>query len=322
MTEKAEMKASSSSRIVLELLLTILATYIINKMVVLVFVFLLPLFIFSSRHGKEIGYAAFFGSALTFISTSFLAILGQMDDKVIVALTVFDLYIPLSLLAAGVIWMSARKLDWGSRYFLSLVPAGILYLGFFLWLEHDPALFESIRSAYGNALEYVLSVLLNLEKLDPGVLDKILNVFLMAFLSLVVPSVSVFACANFYLKHRVLHSRENDFEDRIARLELKGYAIWVFLASWAGIFICRFISIPQAVVVALFNVAICISVPYVAQGFSVVFYHLRKKGSRMGSLNLLILLAALLMIAQGINIILILGLLVIGVLESFFELRR
>ena len=58
------------------------------------------------------------------------------------------------------------------------------------------------------------------------------------------------------------------------------------------------------------------------QGFSVLYYNMRKKGRKLKSYTLFLILLAIALFIPGINFIIVLGLPLIGVLETFIELRR
>lgn len=315
----------ANGRLVLELIVAIGVSFVLQYVSIGLPFFLIPLLVLAGRRGRDMGLVAFVAVALATVSTGFLTspYKGVYDAPLWLMLQAIELYFPLSLSAAGIIWMISRKRRWDLRIALSLIPSVLLYLVFFVLLERDPALLEGVKTYYGNVLEVVLSVFFDVEALGQELVSMFRSLFFLTMLSIAVPSVLVLACANFYLAERSLHSRESGFEDSISRLELKGWAIWIFLGSWLGVLAVRFMSsLPLAVAVALFNVAFSMTICYAVQGFSVVFYRLRRKGRGIGSFALLMLIAVVSVMMPGINIVVVLGLPLVGVLESFFELRR
>ena len=79
---------------------------------------------------------------------------------------------------------------------------------------------------------------------------------------------------------------------------------------------------PTMAGIALFNGALSFTVCYAVQGFSVLCYNMRKRGRRIRSFSFLMILLAIALFIPGINIVIVLALPLIGVLETFIELRK
>ena len=323
MEERTEERKLDKSP-VLELILVTAFSYLLYRIGIGEPFFLIPLLIFAGRHGNDIGLVPFVVMIVatgisTFRTGHFIENFGSGVGLMLFSL---QMYIPLSLLAAGIIWILSRKMNWQKRLALSMVPSVLLCLIYFLLLEHDPALLEGVRTQYENVFEAMLSMIVDVETVGPVFVETFNEVFFLTLLSIVLPSILLLICVNFFLSERSLHSREIGFEDSVSHLELKGWMIWILLGSWAMVLIDRFVSFPYAVTVALFNVAICMVVIYAVQGFSVVFYRLRSKGRNVTSFGMFMFIAAVSILMPGLNFIVILGLPIIGAIESFFELRR
>ena len=308
----------------LEIVLVTALSYLLYRIGIGEPFFLIPLLIFAGRRGNDVGMIPLTVMIIaTGISTwhtgNFIETFGSGVGLMLFAL---QMYIPLSLLAAGIIWTLSRKVNWRKRLALSMVPSILLCLIYFLLLEHDPALLEGVRSQYENVFEGMLSLIVDIEAVGPEFVETFNDIFFITLLSIVLPSILLLICVNFYLSERSLHSREIGFEDSMSHLELKGWMIWILLGSWALVLMDRFVSFPYAVTVALFNAAICMVIVYAVQGFSVVLYRLRSKGRNVTSFGMFMFLAAVSILMPGLNFIVILGLPIIGAIESFFELRR
>ena len=324
MEERTEERKQQDMRPLLEIILVTAFSYVLYRIGIGEPFFLIPLLIFAGRHGKDIGLAPFivmiFATALsTWRSGDFI---GDFGTGVGLMLFSLQLYIPLSLLAAGIIWILGRKYGWQKRLAFSMLPSILFCLIYFLLLEHDPALLEGVRTQYENVFEAMLSVIVDVESVGPAFVETFNEIFFLTLLSIVLPAILLLICVNFFFAERSLHSREIGFEDSVSHLELKGWMIWILLGSWAMVLVDRFVSFPYAVTVALFNVAICMAIVYAVQGFSVVLYRLRKKGRGPTSFGLFMLIAAISLLMPGLNFITILGLPIVGAIESFFELRR
>ena len=172
-----------------------------------------------------------------------------------------------------------------------------------------------------NAFEALLSPFINVGAMGEEFWSVFCTTILLIVVSMIIPVVLCFVCVTCFSYESVLHSRESDWEERVARLELDGRAIWIFLALWLLVLLSRFISIPTIAGIALFNVTLSFTVVYAIQGFSVLYYKLCKR-RRFKSYTLFLILLAIALLAPGVNIIVVLGLPLVGVLETFFELRK
>ena len=106
------------------------------------------------------------------------------------------------------------------------------------------------------------------------------------------------------------------------RFSYPGDAVWGFIVSWALVLLLRFVSVPVAVPVIALNVAGIWTVLYAIQGFTVVFARVRKHSRNVRSMTVFIIVLFAGTLIPGINFIVVLGLPLIGVLETFFDLKK
>ena len=99
-------------------------------------------------------------------------------------------------------------------------------------------------------------------------------------------------------------------------------AFYFFLGLWTIMLFKRFVSIPMSVNVLLNNLTLTCTLFYGLQGFSILLYNLRRKGSNISGIKLMGLLIILMMLLPGINVILVLALIGVGVLNTWIELRK
>lgn len=282
-------------------------------------IFVFPLLLISTRYGKGFSAAAILLETILVLASSYFL---REDGAIGFPIMLIDLYIPLSLLAAGTSWLISERKSFGLRLFYALIPSCIFLIALIVYLGRDTALYSSVFNYYQDVFEAMLSPFLNVDAFDHEMWNAICSAFIMVMLSLLLPIVLCFACATLFTFESVLHSRESEWEDRVARLELDGKVIWIFLALWLLILLSRFISLPTIAVALLFNVALSFTISYAIQGFSVLYYRLRKRGRKLKSYTLFLILIAIVLFVPGINIIIVLGLPLIGVLETFIELRK
>ena len=283
------------------------------------FIFVFPLLLLSTRFKKRVSALAILVEAFIVV---FYTYLNRAEGELSLLLMLFELYIPLSLLAAGMTWLISEGKRIGIRLLLALLPSILFFIILYVFLEQEPALLDSFLTLAEDVFEALLSPFINFGAMDGTLVSFIIETILLVIASLIIPLVLCFVCATCFSFESVLHSRESDWEDRVARLELDGRAIWIFLALWVLVLLFRFISVPTIAVVALFNVTLSYTILYAVQGFSVLYCNMRKKGRKLKSYTLFLILLAIALFIPGINFIIVLGLPLIGVLETFIELRR
>ena len=283
------------------------------------FIFVFPLLLLSTHFGKGVsGIAIVIETVLVSLYLYFTRIPGPLS----LPLMLFEMYIPLSLLAAGATWLVSERKSMGMRLFWALVPATLFFIILAVYLEQDPALLDMIVRYYQDAFEAILGPFLNVDLIGADVWAFVCRMILLVIVSMLIPLVFCFVCATCFTFESVLHSRESDWEDKVAHFELDGRVIWIFLALWLLVLLTRFVSIPPIAGIALFNITLSYTIVYAIQGFSVLYYNLRKRGRRLKSYTLFLILAAIALFVPGINIILVIALPLVGVVETFFELRK
>ena len=283
------------------------------------FFFVFPLLLLSTQLGKGVSLISI---AVEMALVVLYVVLTSSGGALALPFALFELYIPLSLLAAGVIWLMTEKKSAGLRLLFSILPSALFFIILYVYLEQDPALLENIIGVYEDAFEALLGPFLNSEMVSEEVIGFVCRILLLVTVSMIVPLVLCFVCVTCFSYESVLHSRESDWEDRVARFELDGRVIWIFLALWLMILLSRFVSMPTMAGIALFNGALSFTVCYAVQGFSVLCYNMRKRGRRIRSFSFLMILLAIALFIPGINIVIVLALPLIGVLETFIELRK
>lgn len=282
------------------------------------FIFVFPLLLLASRYKKKVSALSILVEAVLVVSYSFFT---RVDGLLGFLLMCFELFIPLSLLAAGATWLATEKRGIGTRLFIALLPSLVFFAIIYVFLEQEPALLGEYLEITENAFEALLSPFINVGAMGEEFWSVFCTTLLLIVVSMIIPVVLCFVCVTCFSYESVLHSRESDWEERVARLELDGRAIWIFLALWLLVLLSRFISIPTIAGIALFNVTLAFTVVYAIQGFSVLYYNLCKR-RRFKSYTLFLILLAIALLAPGVNIIVVLGLPLVGVLETFFELRK
>ncbi len=311
----------SRGRAIGEALLLLFCSVVMSNVGVASFIAVAPLMLFSIRHGRRnglilIAIGFIVGSAFSFIVGGYAGA-GRLGASILM----IDLYVPLSLSAAGMVWLSTRGGGVLKRLLLSLLPSFLLLGAYAAFFCSDRALLEELMLAVENAFAVIASPLL--EMVAPGIDIGLIAYFgMLAIASFVLPAVLCGICASCFIYETARHSRESGWEEKVMRLEYPSDAVWGFIVSWALVLMFRFVSVPLLAVLAVVNVAGAWTVIYAVEGFSVVFARIRRHSPHMRSMTLLIVVLMVAILVPGINLIVLLGFPLVGILESFFDLKK
>ena len=279
-------------------------------------IFTLPLLAFVATSRREDGVKVFLPAALILILRSVYNSWGLENMGLWVSV---DLYVPLSLLVAGYIWtISKGKLE--KRLFLSLLPALLATILFGLVFFMDRALFDTFYSSMKDAFAVVMeSTLATL-----GIEADIDFLFLMVSTTVGVfafPSITAAACVSFFFYEGRRHSRETEFDDVVASIELNINLVWVLILSLALLMSSRFISMPLVITMAFLSLVITMLLVYSIQGFSVLTAWIKSSGANMKSTTLFVVLLMIGLFMPGLNIVVLFGLPLLGLIENFFNIK-
>ena len=279
-------------------------------------IFTLPLLAFVATSRRDDGLKVFLPAALILIIRSLYYGWGVENMGLWVCI---DLYVPLSLLVAGYIWtISKGKLE--KRLFLSLLPALLATILFGLVFFMDRALFDTFYSSMKDAFAVVMeSTLATL-----GIEADIDFLFLMVSTTVGVfafPSITAAACVSFFFYEGRRHSRETEFDDVVASIELNINLVWVLILSLALLMSSRFISMPLVITMAFLSLVITMLLVYSIQGFSVLTAWIKNSGANMKSTTLFIFLLMIGLFMPGLNIVVLFGLPLLGLIENFFNIK-
>ncbi len=312
----------SALRSCIEAVLMFVISFIFFNMDFFTIFFILPLLLYAINNGERKAILLIVLEVLLIIVTDSFMISDSLTTKLGFALLLIDLYIPLSLSAAGIVWLRTR----GERRLLRrllfvLLPAIILVVPAAAFILSDRALSSAVYTAYGNAFAAVLSPMLSL--VAPGVdVSVFIDLILITVTSFLFPVLLCGICATCFIYESALHSRESDWEESVMRFSFPQDAIWGFIISWALVLILRFVSAPMLLEIAVMNAALVWTVFYAIQGFTVIFARIRRRHRTVKSMTVLIVLVIMSLLIPGINFIILLGVPLLGVLENFFDLKK
>lgn len=318
MEESAVEKKSGVKDAIVCLLLSTL----MYKLSLSTFLFAAPLMLYKVKHNRNKAALLLGLEALIVLALELLTNWRSFDSNISVAVFVIGLIMPMSLLVAGAIWLYAEKHRLEARIFLSLIPIFAVTAVSLVWFAVDRTLFNNIYDYYENAFAGNLGELLGklFTDIDSNVLFSALS---SAILSLVFPGFTLAVCATSFIYETGLHSREDGWEERVQSFEFPADFVWFFIASLALLLLSYFISaVPLWLMVLIMNTTGLFTVLYAIQGFTVVYSFFRKRMKNLKSMTLFIILFIIALVVPGINFIVVFGLPLLGLLESFFDLKK
>ncbi len=278
----------------------------------------LPLLNFSYKHSKRntLIVLAFITVALTAHS---LYIMKGSDYYLFMVL--MNLYIPISLSAGGTIWTGTKNRSVDIRLFLSLIPALLIVAFCATLLCADRALFEAVYNGYRDAFVPVIEDLITSLKVTIDV--ELFFLVIMTFASAVMlPLVVGAVCVSLFIFESVVHSREGDWDEKLCSIEFSQSLIWLLIFFLALSLISRLVSVPAVVFILSMSMTVSLFIIYGVQGFSVLYSWVNNRGGRIKSNTLFFILLIVGLFVPGLNIIVLFGIPVLGILENFFDLKK
>lgn len=279
-------------------------------------IYTLPLLAFVAVSRREDGLKVFLPTALILLIRSIYNSWGLENMGLWVGI---DLYVPLSLLVAGYIWtISKGRLE--IRLFKSLLPSllATILIGLVFFMDRAlfDAFYQSMKDAFAAVMENAVAVL--------GIEADIDFLFLMVSVTVGVfafPTIVAASCVSFFYYESRRRSRETALDDVVAGIELHPNTVWVLILALALFMLGRFVSMPLVLTIAFLSLVMTMLLVYSIQGFSVLMAWIKNGGVNMKSTTLFIILLMVGLVMPGLNIVVLIGLPVIGLIENFFNIK-
>lgn len=230
-----------------------------------------------------------------------------------------NLFIPVSLILGALVWVHTNGMDAPKRMIASVLPSFVLFLlltAVYLALPEDAAY---VVNAYREVFTSLMSGLLNV---SDEVLNMTFDIMLEMMLSIALPLVFINLCTVHFIFESGVHRFDEGFDERLSRFDLGDNFIYVFLALWSVMLLKQFVSMGTALSCIINNVTLTVTLLYAVQGFAIILYNMRKKGSRTRGSKLLGFIFLAVFLFPGINAVLIMALPLTGVLETWIRMRK
>ncbi len=281
--------------------------------------FTLPLLLLSKRYPKR-------STDTACVAVLVLAVGKQLFDSrsiLMNSLTYLfvgnNLFIPVSLILGAMVWVHTKGMDVMKRMLLSIIPSFAFFLilsAVYLALPEDASY---VVSGYREVFTALMSGLLDVSS---EVLDMTFDIMLEMMLSIAVPLVFINMMAVHFISESGAHRFDEGFDEKLSRFSTGDKFIYAFLACWTLMLLKQFLSLGTALSVIINNVTLTLTLCYAVQGFAIMLYNMRKRGSRIRGSKLLGFLFLAVFFLPGINAVLIIALPLTGVLENWIRMRK
>ncbi len=278
----------------------------------------LPLLGFSARHSRRNTLLVFLVDCVIFTAHSMYVMKGSAYYPLMVLM---DLYIPLSLSAAGMIWTVTKGRKADVRLVLASVPAFLIILFIAVVFCTDGALFEAVYNGYRDAFVPVIEELF--DSLGVSVdTEMFFLVLITAAAVVMLPLVTGAGCASFFIHESVMHSREGGWNGKLEGMEFSQNLIWLLIVSLFIFLLSRFVSVPDVVFILSMSVLTSLLIIYGAEGYTVLLSWIRRGIPTFRSTTLFVLLVVTGLFIPGLNLFVLIVVPVLGILENFFDLKK
>lgn len=305
-----------------EALILLLASTVLYQLGLSVLVYIAPLMTYAVKHGKLKAALLMLVELLVISGIELIKggvpEIGNTQSLISFALC---LYFPLSLSAAGIVWLYASGKRVVQRIVLSLIPFVVISAIYIVPFAVDRALLAETYSLYNDAFASLVGPIMEplVGEFDWSIM---FTTVMLTIFSILLPTMAVAVCATCFIYETAKHSKESGWEERVRRFSFGSNAIWFLIGAWALVLLNYFISTPAYVPVILLNIALTSVVLFACEGFSVLYVNVWKKRHEVKSMQLFLVLVIIAMLIPGLNILIIFGLPLMGVLESFFDMKK
>lgn len=308
---------SENKRVIIDGLIALVLSSIFSYFSILSLFISLPLLFFVFKHNRRYVSLVFVIEAVFILIKSFFLLRGS---EYLFFYMLLDVYVPMSLLVAGGMWIYNNRIKKENRLFFSLIPSFVLFIIGALVLSLDRALLESIYFGYKDAFAVVfeeMSSLIGYEADWDFLFLSIITLFSIMILPITVAAI----CVNIFLYENALHSKESDFNKKVESIEFNQNLIWLLIFTLFAFLISHFISNELVMIISI-SFMLSLLVIYSVQGFSVLVALIGRGKASFKVLSLFLALFFISILFPGLNIIILFGIPLLGILENFFDLKK
>lgn len=304
----------------LDLLLAVLASFAMYNLGLGYLIFTFPLLVLSKRTSREKTDTACVAVLVLVLLKQLYTYRESLSDALTSALIGINLFVPLSLILGALVWVNTAKVKLFNRILLMCAPSFLVFFGLELWFTIKPELALRVMEEYrGQYLDMVKALTGETNETS----DAVFQIFMYGILGAIVSLTSLVNISNAFLSSMAGKSYLDEEKDKvIMNFQVPGNFVYPFLILWACMLFFNFFEVKASILLLVMNLAFFTLVIYGMQGFAIVYFNLKKRFEKLRVMRLFFLVTLLMLLFVGANLILWIGLPLLGVLENWITLRK
>ncbi len=322
------MTLSAQRRVVIETVALAAASLLFYRLGFLLFLFMVPLQVLYLRRGAKPFLSALVGVFLGFVVMRVVQIIALSAEleRVNPLLLSADLVIPLGLLGG----IALVNLQPGGRLhsvYRVLLAAGLLtaLTAPIVWvIGRSPELLEAVITQFEQVYELVRETAGDagaaMPQFEEGEFEPMFLQAVQVLLRTYVFAFTVLLLANWFIGNAFAGTWLRN-PGALHRFEVPNRLLWPSLLAWAGALATRFVGLGAAEYVVWNFGLICVML-YAVQGLSIMRFLFDRYG--FGRVSRAVILGGmiLMLFMQGLNVVLVIGIALLGVSENWVEFNR
>ncbi len=313
--QQRNINGTNSSR---GIVFSIFFSFVLSRIPIGNFLFAIPLIIGTSRIAKLREVILSFVSVLVLtVVISAWEAFDANTDVFSVGMFVFTIFFPVALGTASAIWCMTRFTDLGKkfRFFICGAVASVMAAAFRLVITQENVVSSNLKETLKSGYEVLFANGFGLSS------DAFIEMSIWLFKFVLVPMILVLSGFSIVIAESMVHKFDWAWQDSVGKWSIPNDFVWVFLISFFAAIIATVLHLPEIVNVVLWNLALVTALVYGIQGFAILVFRARK-GNPYFMVNRLAGLVAFLALIPGFNLVVIIGLPLLGVLETWIVFRK
>ena len=283
--------------------------------------FIVPLLFFAPRFRPSYWALIPVGLVgLLLVGTQVVGLGGFLRDVSVFGALLVGFYLPVSMLVGTGIWIVLDTKRLLVRLLGAASFATVFGIGLLLWLSGESESARATAAVFSEMIGYVVPSFFGgsmpLGMTPESLFETVVTFARLGFLPLFLGQFGFSA----FVSELLIHRSAWTYQDRMTRWQVPEYVLWVFLGSWTVVLATLLVDMPLMESLA-WNVALSSSLLYMVQGMSILASLVRTRNPGAPATRIF-LLAFLLVLLPGVNVIPVIGLPILGVSETWVRYRK
>ncbi|MGI6432496.1 MAG: hypothetical protein ACOXZ4_01330 [Sphaerochaetaceae bacterium] len=293
-------------------------SFIMYRLQVTSTLFIIPLLFFAPKlESNRLNLVPIGLVALVLIGTQLTGLSKELPASTAVGFLFVNLYLPLTLLIGAAIWIGLAKHSSLRRLLISGAAALVWGLALVLWFSSGSTSVVAVEQIYRAVFDAIAPSLVPNQVVQlQWLFEAVVQTLMLGFLPLFLGQFGL----SLLISELLIHRTEHSFQKRLCRWALPEFFVWFFLGSWSVVLATMFLQVTLLQSLA-WNIALAITMLYALQGISLVASVMQKRNPQ-ASASRVFVLAILLLLIPGVNLIPLLALPLAGVSETWIKYRK